>query len=164
MGPSEPNDLYPTHIPTQNIKFEAKLTFWRRIPKTWKWGRLISGISYFQTQWVISMEMKRTHWKCTKKFSLYSFKSFGKSHHWNLVYVPLHSAPHYMIQLSWIFLDAIASPCTYPCQSVGQWVSEFHISNEYLSVIHCNVFKYFQMDDVLQFFGNYDLTMVWSKF
>ena len=22
------------------------------------------------------------------------------------------------------FLDAIASPCTYPCQSVGEWVSE----------------------------------------
>ena len=129
MGPSEPNDLYPTHIPTQNIKFEAKLTFWRRIPKTWKWGRLISGISYFQTQWVISMEMKRTHWKCTKKFSLYSFKSFGKSHHWNLVYVPLHSAPHYMIQLSWIFLYAIASPSTYPCQSVGQWVSQWVIDS-----------------------------------
>ena len=29
-GPSDPNDMYP--IPTQNMRFEAKLICWQRIP------------------------------------------------------------------------------------------------------------------------------------
>ena len=30
LGPSDPNDMYP--IPTQNMRFEAKLICWQRIP------------------------------------------------------------------------------------------------------------------------------------
>ena len=57
-----------------------------------------------------------------------------------MIKVIIKTSPLRQLRICDSFLDAIASPSSYPCQSVGQWVSEWVIDSYRISEL-CELVK-----------------------